>query len=208
MRYRTQYLETKMKLRILALCVLSSLSLQPILADAAPHQNYRPGHVVKVLPKRHESFVIRNQRYYYHGGHYYAPRGRSFVVVTAPIGMRIGQLPSGYVSFGIGTSRYFFANSTYYRYDRKDDKYVVVPKPNGADESLLSEQATVSLDLFVYPKEGQTDAQRDQDRYECHRWSVEQSQFDPSLPNQQLPRANDYKRAISACLEGRGYTVR
>lgn len=37
-------------------------------------------------------------------------------------------------------------------------------------------------EVFVYPAQGQAEGQLDRDRYECHRWSVKQSGFDPSLP--------------------------
>jgi hypothetical protein len=36
--------------------------------------------------------------------------------------------------------------------------------------------------VYVYPSQGQGEAQLDRDRYECHLWSVRQSGFDPSLP--------------------------
>ncbi len=141
--------------------------------------------------------------------------------------------------------------------------------------------------VFVYPAGGQDERQLDRDRYECHRWAVRQSEFDPSLPGipphqrlrvvragpppgatvaagavtgaaigaavsnpwergegalvgaaagavigaiagdaqarreqavvagsngaavaEQERRAWDYRRAITACLEGRGYSVR
>jgi len=35
-------------------------------------------------------------------------------------------------------------------------------------------------DLFIYPAKGQSAAQQDKDRYECHRWAVNQTGFDPS----------------------------
>lgn len=41
-----------------------------------------------------------------------------------------------------------------------------------------SQQALV----YVYPAGGQDERQLDRDRYECHRWAVRQSSFDPSLP--------------------------
>jgi outer membrane lipoprotein SlyB len=35
-------------------------------------------------------------------------------------------------------------------------------------------------DLFAYPSQGQSDEQLANDRYECHRWAVAESGFDPS----------------------------
>jgi hypothetical protein len=34
--------------------------------------------------------------------------------------------------------------------------------------------------LVIYPGKGQSQTQQDQDRYECHRWAVQQSGFDPT----------------------------
>jgi Glycine-zipper domain len=37
-----------------------------------------------------------------------------------------------------------------------------------------------SDDIYVYPARGQSHAQQDRDRYECHSWAVRQTGFDPS----------------------------
>ncbi len=37
-------------------------------------------------------------------------------------------------------------------------------------------------DLYIYPSKGQSQAQQDKDRYECHTWAVKQTGFDPSRP--------------------------
>ncbi len=34
--------------------------------------------------------------------------------------------------------------------------------------------------LVIYPARGQSAAQQDQDRYQCHRWAVQQSGYDPT----------------------------
>ena len=34
-------------------------------------------------------------------------------------------------------------------------------------------------DLFIYPRQGQSQEQQDRDRFECHSWAVRQSGFDP-----------------------------
>lgn len=51
--------------------------------------------------------------------------------------------------------------------------------PLAAAASLLSLTA-VGQDLFVYPANGQSDKQLANDRYECHRWAVQESGFDPT----------------------------
>lgn len=63
---------------------------------------------------------------------------------------------------------------------------------------------------FVYPSRGQSDAQLASDQTECSDWATKRSGYDPDMRyNNHPPSAyNDYGRALSACLEGRGYTVR
>jgi hypothetical protein len=63
----------------------------------------------------------------------------------------------------------------------------------------------------LYPKNGQTSDQQARDRYDCYRFAVAQSGFDPmrgtgaaSAGEQQ----SDYERAQSACFEARGYASR
>ena len=64
-----------------------------------------------------------------------------------------------------------------------------------------------AADLYVYPRNGQTEQQTQNDRYECHSWAVGQSGFDPTRP-QQTGNADDYRRAMVACLDARGYSAR
>jgi len=37
--------------------------------------------------------------------------------------------------------------------------------------------------VYFYPTQNQPSAQQDRDKYECHRWAVQQSGFDPSSPS-------------------------
>jgi hypothetical protein len=63
---------------------------------------------------------------------------------------------------------------------------------------------------FVYPSRGQSQQQATNDRYECNRWATSESGYDPELRSHRNPDIGpvNYGRALSACLEGRGYTVR
>ena len=49
-------------------------------------------------------------------------------------------------------------------------------------------------ELYIYPSKGQSQAQQDKDRYECHTWAVQQTGFDPSKP-QTMP--SNTRRPIS-----------
>ncbi len=68
--------------------------------------------------------------------------------------------------------------------------------------------------LQVSANNGQTQAQQQQDLYTCETWASGQTGFDPSIPGGGVPpseniaRGSEYGRALSACLEARGYAVR
>jgi hypothetical protein len=70
------------------------------------------------------------------------------------------------------------------------------------------------LKVFLYPKNGQTPDQQARDRYECYRFAVAQSGFDPTRstgaasPAPSNEPQSDYERAQSACFEARGYASR
>ena len=88
---------------------------------------------------------------------------------------------------------------------------VVVEPP----KSEVSETPPPADQMFIHPRQGQTEKQQADDRYECHRWAVSQTGFDPlqqqpgGMPEGQKPEKRaDYQRALSACLDGRGYTVK
>ncbi len=39
-----------------------------------------------------------------------------------------------------------------------------------------------NTEVFAYPQQNQSADQQDRDRYECHEWAVQQTNFDPSAP--------------------------
>ncbi len=98
---------------------------------------------------------------------------------------------------------YFVAAGTYYLWNATRKEYVVVSAPPAA------QAAPVSYDVIAYPAGGQSAELQAKDRYECHSWAVGQSGFDPatatSAPAQTI--ADTYRRALGACLTGRGYSV-
>src|ERR1700729_4360450 len=58
----------------------------------------------------------------------------------------------------------------------------------------------------ILPNRGQDQDKQQFDRYECYGWAKGQSGYDPSQPGNGMSRDN-YRRAFSACMSGRGYTV-
>ena len=68
--------------------------------------------------------------------------------------------------------------------------------------------------IFVYPRQGQSEELQAKDRYECHSWAVSQTHYDPTQPNSGMTQVQlnqmraDYLRAMDACLDGRGYTMK
>ena len=80
---------------------------------------------------------------------------------------------------------------------------------SGHPQSSNTGQAT-SDQWFVYPSRGQSQQQVASDRYECNRWATNESGYDPELRSHRNPETGPvaYGRALSACLEGRGYAVK
>lgn len=165
---------------------------------------YRPpvGRVEHRLPEHHIVVSVRRHPYYYYGGTFYDWYNGSYVIINAPLGARIGTLPTGYISFMVGPSRYFYYGGTYYIHDQNE--YEVVQAPSNAQQIVNSAQE----EMIIYPAKGQSDDQLSKDRYECHRWAVGQTGFDPSANDQDLSLKPDYNRAMGACLEARGYVVK
>ena len=67
---------------------------------------------------------------------------------------------------------------------------------------------TVTGGLYVSPKNGQSADQQASDRYACYSWAVKETNFDPSTSSGGFSAGmQNFRRAMSACLEGRGYAV-
>ena len=128
-------------------------------------------------------------------------------MVSAPIGAYVQTLPLGYIAFTIGLSTFYFVNDTYFIWDGNRQGYYVVEKPEGAEQAI--DNATTGR-MYIYPKHEQNEEQQSKDRYECHRWAVSETDIDPTLDEEEPdPKSRgNYFRAMTACLEGRGYSVK
>ena len=119
-------------------------------------------------------------------------------------------LPALYATYWWGGVPYYYANDVYYTYDGGQNGYVVTDPPpvaGTADDSSSGAGQAASGDVYAYPQNGQTDEQQSNDRYECHSWARTQTGYDPTHPNDTQGNAVDYKRAMTACLNARGYSA-
>ncbi|MEZ5609920.1 MAG: DUF6515 family protein [Rhodocyclaceae bacterium] len=172
----------------------------------------RRGTVIGALPHEHRVITYRSTRYYFDDGVWYRPFGASFMVIAPPIGIFVPILPLGYITMQIGGNAYYVANDVYYA--RRGDGYVVVEPPAGIADYRSDDYSAGQDQIFIYPRKGQSEAQQARDRYECHAWARDQTGFDPT--RQMLDMSSDriealrsdYHRAMGACLDARGYTVR
>lgn len=177
------------------------------------HDRYYPksGHSVIKLPDKHYSIRYHDRDYYFHSGIWYRPIGTRFVVIAPPIGIVVPFLPAFYTTIWFGGIPYYYANDVYYVWDPARDGYVVTNPPADIDEK---QPPLVPDQLYIYPKQGQSPQKQADDRFACHQWSVKQTGYDPTQPPKDISQAEinanreDYQRAMRACLEGRGYSVR
>jgi outer membrane lipoprotein SlyB len=56
------------------------------------------------------------------------------------------------------------------------------PAPRYVSASTTVAPLPPPTQVLFYPSKGQSPAQQDRDRYECYRWAVQQTAFDPGSP--------------------------
>ena len=170
------------------------------------HYYPAPGFAVRVPPPHAHVVMWSGSRYAFHEGVWYGPAAHGYVVVRPPYGVVVPALPLFATAVIVGGLTYMYCNGAYYR-GVVSGGYEVVPPP------IAPGGEPIPAKVFVYPRQGQTAEQQATDEYECHRWAVSQSGFDPTggptgAAGGDPSRGGDYQRARSACLEGRGYTLR
>jgi len=161
----------------------------------------------------------RGGAYYGHGGAYYGRGGYygggywrgGFYGPRYGFGWFLPVLPAFYATYWFGGIPYYYANDAYYTWSPDYNGYVATDPPANAvpeDSGDSAAPAPSGGQTFNYPKNGQTDEQQASDRYQCHQWAVSQSGYDPTRNAAASAGQGDYRRAVTACMEGRGYTVR
>jgi len=173
-----------------------------------PGPQHRPGYVVDRFPDRNYRVPYRGQDYFYSGGYWYRPQGPRYVVVTPPYGIRVQYLPDYAREVWVGDSLLFLAAGAYYAYEQSTQQYVVVQPPAQVPSPQPAPQGN-GYDVVAYPANGQSPAQVQQDGYDCYRWAVQQSGFDPRTVTYAPDPAvvQTYRQAQGNCLGSRGYQV-
>ena len=177
--------------------------------DARFHHNHyypRVGFYAPVLPRAALTINFGPDRFWYQGGVWYRPYQSGFRVVLPPFGAVVPLLPPDYVSLTLGGSPYYYANGVYYSTYAAGPGYVVVSPPPGADNATVVQAAPMPAptpampDPIIYPRNNQSPQQTEADRQDCNRWATTQ----PSAMN----NGSVFTRAVEACMDGRGYTMR
>lgn len=184
-----------------------------VLDKRYDHNRYYPptGYRLPRLPTGYRVLHYHDRPYYYYGGIWYLYTGVYFTVTMPPIGITVPILPPYYTTIWIGGVPYYYANGVYYIWQPVQRVYVVTDPPPA---SSVSEEPTEPAKLFIYPRKGQSAEQQAKDRYECHAWAAKESGFDPTRAGGGVPveqyvsKRDDYHRAMKACLEARGYSVK
>ena len=125
----------------------------------------------------------------------------------------IGVLPALATVLTIGAITYWVADGQYYR-AAPAGGYVLVAPPVAVTAAAADGDAVKggADRLYIYPRDAQSADKQAADEYDCHKWAVGQTGFDPvaasSGANISSEQKRNYQRAQSACLDARGYTVR
>lgn len=169
------------------------------------HDHYYPrrGEVIPALPGGSISIGFGGSHFFFHGGVWFRALGGRFVVVVPPVGVTLPLLPPAYATLWIGGMPYYYANGVYYA-PAPGQGYAVVPPPPGIENAQPTPPAAPAPrpapDPVIYPRLGQSAEQTEADRQACNRWATTQ----PSA----MQDTEVFNRAVAACLDGRGYTVR
>jgi len=165
------------------------------------HDRYypAPGYVVPRAPSGAVLVGWQHTNYYFHGGVWYRPYGPRLRVILPPVGIIVPVLPPAYVTLTVGGAPYYYANGVYYA--PAPSGYAVVQEPPGVMAAPPAPLPPPTRpEPIIYPRQGQSGAQTEADRQECNRWA--------STQRAAMNDASVFNRAVEACMDGRGYSMR
>jgi hypothetical protein len=152
------------------------------------------------------------------GGGYWGGRYWPGVYYGAGFAWFLSVLPFGYATYWWDDVPYYYYNDAYYTWSPSADGYVATEPPPAAPANGQSDAASPTYsgpeqpampvqpgqpaggdNIFAYPAQGQSATQQATDRQECTQWAASQAGSASGSP--------DYRRALVACFEGRGYSA-
>ena len=162
------------------------------------------GIIVPVLPPFYTRVWVGPYPYYYANDVYYVHNPQGYVVVDQPPGI-IAMAPPPGIPLPPDN-----AVTELGPVDNGVQQMAPAPQVSAAPPAVAPPPATVAQaggnQLFIYPRQGQNADQQNRDRSECNSWAASQTGRDPANNGGQMDP--DYQRALGACLDGRGYTVK
>ncbi|WP_341501875.1 DUF6515 family protein [Gallaecimonas sp. GXIMD4217] len=132
-------------------CLICLLPLSLALSGGAwghdHHDNHRKAQVVKVLPKKGVKISFRGSPYFFANGVFYRKGSGGYMVVTAPVGIRVTTLPAHARRLSHYPYPVYVVGSTYYRWHADARIYEVIAPPDaelqpGQQLNRLPEGAT------------------------------------------------------------------
>lgn len=103
------------------------------------------------------------------------------------------------LGLGLGLGAPWFWGGPYYGWTYGPPPAVLVEPAPAPGYPVTPVPPTLPEPIY-YPRNGQTDAQRETDLRECNRWATSQ----PAA----MAEAAAFQRAVLACMDARGYTAR
>ncbi|MCP4252109.1 MAG: hypothetical protein GY775_01655 [Candidatus Scalindua sp.] len=114
-------------------CLAVSVFVQSTNVDARfkrrkhHHKYHLKNKSVKVLPGRFASITLSGLSYYYVKGVFYQKRDQGYIVVSAPRGAVVSNLPHGHKVIVVNKVKYYTFNDIYWK--QAPDGYIVVSDP-------------------------------------------------------------------------------
>ncbi|WP_374358320.1 DUF6515 family protein [Chitinimonas sp.] len=197
-----------------ALLAISFASVNALAAGAAPAAApvAKAPPPVSKLPADAQRITYCDVDFYWSGGWWYRLYSdKQYQPVSPSVGLYVDSLPATAQTVSVNGVEYRLLNGVYYRAEGKRFTVVEAPraKPFGADDPASRPDDPV----YITPRNGQSRERQAQDRGECDAWSIRVNKFDPNgihkdlSPEQLKMRRGEHRRALMACLNGRGYTL-
>ena len=144
------------------------------------------------------------------GGHRGGYYGRGYYGGRVPFYPRAYWGPEVYLGY-LGWP-YYYPPAYYYP---PPEYYYPPPDYATPPSGEVTQPPAEGGQVFFYPRNGQSREQLSKDRQKCEAWAMEQSGVDLTKPPpsglseaQKVQKSQDYYRALEACMDGRGYTMR